>query len=235
VRTYDASPAALRPLVKMFWSARGWNDPAVPPAPAVFATAVAAGVMFDASRADDHDGWVAAARRAATALTPDAVGDGFLESLSRRRLDLRSALGSYGTARPLPEHAFRPRRDRMCAVCDQYATSDEDLNVYSFERFKWGGVRHHDITYAAFDLEQFPLAPRDGVTDDDRRLGRLVIDALRSLPAGAGVGRAVAAIRPVPGNNDERAILVEILRGCGIWTEKGVADDTVREYLPRLA
>src|SRR5690242_15813906 len=90
--TYDPSPAALRPLMDMFWSAEGWRDPDQPPPADVLAEAVAAGVMFAQPRADDHDAWVTAARVAAEALSADEVGDAFLESLVTRRLDLRSAL-----------------------------------------------------------------------------------------------------------------------------------------------
>jgi hypothetical protein len=34
------------------------------------------------------------------------------------------------------------------------------LNILSFERFKWGGVRRDNVAYVAFDLEQFVRAPR---------------------------------------------------------------------------
>lgn len=41
------------------------------------------------------------------ALVPvQEAGEAFLASLSTRRLDLRSALGSWAVARYLPEHAF---------------------------------------------------------------------------------------------------------------------------------
>jgi hypothetical protein len=83
---YDPSPAALRPLLDMFWSPKGWRMPAVPPPPDVFARAVADGMMFAQAEARDHDAWIAAAREAAAAVSVEQAGDAFLESLSTRRL-----------------------------------------------------------------------------------------------------------------------------------------------------
>jgi hypothetical protein len=228
---YNASATALRPLMKMFWSAEGWREPPVPPLDV--AAVIADGVMFAQPRSDTHDGWVAAARRAAAAFTPVEVGDAFLESLSSRRLDLRSALGSYAVARGLPEHAFRAARGSpWCAVCELYPTAEEDLNVFSFERFKWGGVRHTDIAYAAFDLEQFALSPRGGATAEDRRLGRDVVEALRALPERTATGKAAAALRMIPSNKAEREILVEVLALAGIYrAPSGIDDEAATEFL----
>ena len=243
--TYDASAAALRPLMKMFWSARGWREPPVPPAPAELARAIADGVLFDQPRSDSHDGWVTAARRAAAGLSAEEVGAGFLESLSSRRLDLRSALGSYAVARMLREHEFEAAPGASyCAVCEQYRDPTEDLNIFSFERFKWGGVRRTDVRYVAFDLEQFARAPRTGPTPADRQLGREVVEALRGLPDRSMIGKAAAALRMIPSNKEEREILVEILATCGIWRTParstyrsggnegfGVDDEAVAEFL----
>jgi hypothetical protein len=218
VSTYDASATALRPLMKMFWSAGGWREPPVPPGPAVMAQALKDGVLFRQPRSHTHDGWVTAARRAATDFSAAEVGDAFLESLSSRRLDLRSALASYAVARVFPEHEFATApRGEYCVVCGQYPDPDEDVNVLNFERFKWGGVRHAEVRYVACDLALFGRAPRTGSTPADRQLGREVLEALRGLPKGAMIGKAAAALRMVPGNNAEREILAEILAIAGIW------------------
>lgn len=214
--TYDASAPALRPLMKMFWSAEGWREPPVPPPD--LARAVANGVMFTQPRSDTHDGWVAAARKAAAAVSAEQVGDAFLESLTSRRLDLRSALGSYAVARALTEHTFQVARgSAWCAVCDLYPEVEENLNILNFERFKWAGVRRTDIAYVAFDLEQFIKAPRTGATGEDHRLGNRIVATLRALPERTMVGKAAAALRFVPGNKDEREMLVEILATAGVW------------------
>ena len=144
--TYDASPAALRPLMETFWSPQGWRRLPAWPTPAVLAQAVSAGVMFEEPEVHDHDEWVDKARQAAMAVSAEAVGDAFLESLSTRRLDLRSALGSYAIARVLPQHAFTPVSRALnpnavnlrCEICGRYSPYEQDLNVLNFERFKWG-------------------------------------------------------------------------------------------------
>jgi hypothetical protein len=81
-------------------------------------------------------GWVRAAMAAVRSVTVAEVGEAFLASLSSRRLDLRSALGSYAVARFLAEHAYEDSGHGRCATCGQYEeTEPEDLNVLSFERF----------------------------------------------------------------------------------------------------
>ncbi|MFI7542974.1 hypothetical protein [Actinoplanes sp. NPDC049599] len=200
--------------------------------------------MVDRPRSDSHDGWVAAARKAAASVSAAEVGDAFLESLSSRRLDLRSALGSYAVGRALEEHEYRAARGaRHCVVCEQYPDPEEDVNVLNFERFKWGGVRHSDVRYVAFDLEQFARAPRTGATDADRLLGREIIKTLGALPAGSMVGKAAASLRMVPSNKAEREVLVMILMSFGIWSpvtraayrdtgkESGINDGAVAEFL----
>jgi len=258
--TYDASAPAVQPLMKMYWSAQGWREPPVPPVPAVLARAIADGVLFAQPRSHTHDGWVTAARQAAAAVNAEEVGDAFLESLSSRRLDLRSALASYTVGRVFPEHEFAAAAGAgYCGVCGQYPDPDEDVNVFNFERFKWGGVRHTDVRYVAFDLALFARAPRTGPTPADRQLGREVIEALRGLPKGTMIGKAAAALRMVASNKAEREILVEILAIAGIWRtparssyrttfvpsvedeetgpdpSSGIDDDAVAEFLPSLA
>ena len=194
-RVYDPSPAALRPLMETFWSPQGWRSDRAWPDPEVMRQAVAAGVMFARPRLLDHDGWVKAARDAASGLTAAEVGEAFLASLTSRRLDLRSALGSYAVARFLPEHdIIIAPHDYRCALCGQDGpgmSGPVDMNVLSFERFKWGGVRRDNLTYVAFDLEQFAVAPRLAPTPADIAAGQELIGALRRLPAGTAAARAV--------------------------------------------
>jgi hypothetical protein len=173
--------------------------------------------MFDQLEVRDHDGWVDAARRAAASLSLDEVSDAFLESLGTRRLDLRSALGSYAVARVLPEHAFAPKAgEGSCAVCGQYPQAQEDLNVLNFERFKWGGIRRDDIHYVAFDLDQFTRAPRRGSTSADAKIGRELIDTLRQLPHDTSAAQSVAHLTMLKGNKAEREVILDILGVCGI-------------------
>lgn len=215
---YDATPAALRPLLETFWSSQGWRRPPAWPPVDVFARAVGAGVMFPKPRVADHDGWVKAACGAAADVTAADVAAAFVASLTSRRLDLRSALGSFAVARVLPGHSFAPQTGRNgCAVCGQPAhSSEEDLNVLNFERFKWGGVRRDDLRYVAFDLEQFTRAPREEPDDDALAVGRQLVTALRNAAPEATASRLAAQLRMVKGNTAERAVLLDILGVCGV-------------------
>jgi len=89
--------------METFWSASGWRRPAAWPEPEAMRRAVRAGVMFASPRTEDHDGWVRAARQAAASVPAGEAAAAFLASLTSRRLDLRSALGSHAIARFLPD------------------------------------------------------------------------------------------------------------------------------------
>jgi len=108
-----------------------------------------------------HDVIVEELQARCRTLTPKRVGDAFLASLSSRRLDMRSALGSYGFASNLPVHKLlssprsrAPSGAEICPICGEFSLPEpelEDLNVLNFERHKWGGVRHGQVRYAWFD------------------------------------------------------------------------------------
>jgi hypothetical protein len=229
--SYDASPAARQPLVDTFWSAGAWRRQRAWPDAPVMAEVVAAGVMFADPRTLDHDAWVRAGRRAVAAVELEAVGDAFLASLGSRRLDLRSALGSYAVARHLPEHPFAAG-PRGCRICGLWApgAEPEDLNVFSFERFKWGGVRHDHITYAAFDLEQFARAPLIAAGPADIQLGRDLLEYLRGLAPRTTAAQASKGLTMIKSNKYERDNLLEILGLCGILGTRrypGYADEFI--------
>jgi hypothetical protein len=216
---YDPSPAALRPLMETFWCAQGWRRERAWPDADVMEQAVRAGFMFADPLHRDHDGWVSAARDACREVSPGEVAGAFLASLTTRRLDLRSALGTYAVARHLPEHPFATQAgDYQCVVCGLSRNDDEpdDANVLSFERFKWGGVRRTSIIYIAFDLEQFARAPRLTPTPADIAVGQQVIDQLRALPPDTTAAQAVPCLKMIRGNKAERDILIDILGVCGI-------------------
>jgi hypothetical protein len=166
----------------------------------------------------DHDGWVAAARAAVGHVSHDEAEVAFVASLTSHRLDLRSALASFLIVGGLPDHSFTAGpHGGQCAVCGLYDDpAATDLNVLSFERFKWGGVRHDSIIYVAFDLQQFRLAPRLEPTAEDRRLGRTILETLDDLPPGTTASQAAAQLRCVKGNKAEREVLLDILGICGV-------------------
>lgn len=217
---YDPSPEALRVLMDTYWTSAGWRSSRAWPTPELLRVAVDAGVMSDSPRTEDHDSWVKAARAAVAPLSAIEVGEAFLASLTSRRLDLRSALGSFAVARFLPEHTFEAAghgdRCRICGLSEAAETFAQGMNELNFERFKWGGVCRDNVEYVAFDLEQFALAPRLRPTQADVELGRRMIDQLRQLPAETTAARAVTHLKMIKGNKDERDVLIGILGVCGI-------------------
>lgn len=208
---------ALKTLFTTYWSSSGWRpEDQQTTNPADFDHAKRAGVMFD-PLVIDHDALIARLLRARDALTLRAVADGFLASLSTRRLDLRSAIGSYACFAHLTAHAFTPR-DGHCTVCGTYAyrTEGEDLNVLNFERHKWGGVRHNQPLYAMLDLECFASEPVPAVTDEDVAIFRALLAAIEGAPPRISATALQASLpKPLAANKAEREIIIEILGHCG--------------------
>lgn len=215
---YSVGADALRPLLDAFWSSQGWRTPAVMPSAELFDQAVRDGVMFAEPLRLDHDGWVARLRAAVAQVSLSEVTDAFIASLSTRRLDLRSALGSYAVARHLPEHGFTPGPGgRQCGVCGGGgAALETDLNVLSFERFKWGGVRRDDVAYLCFDLEQFRRAPGPADGAEAIEAGRSMLQALRQAAPTATSTTVIRDLAMIRGNAEERKILVDILGVAGV-------------------
>src|SRR5262245_42152517 len=103
-------------LFDTYWTSKGWIEKADRRTdPADFAVAKKAGVMFDPVRVR-HDDVIKNAREAAEKADPGRIARAFLASFSTRRVELRSALGSYAFARNLPKHRYEAR-DFQCAVC----------------------------------------------------------------------------------------------------------------------
>lgn len=232
--TYSPSSTALRTLTGSFWTASGWRrgGPGNIPLPTVddVSAAVRAGVMFSPSEwAVDHDETIGAARAVVGKVDPDAIADGFLSSLVNRRLDLRSALGSYAVLRWLPDHRLERGSSRWCRVCGLPSPSGGplDRNLLNFERFKWGGVRRDNVAYATFDLTQFLRAPREASGPAHRKVAWSLITALEALAAGTTAPVAVTQLPMVKGNRQEREALLDILGVCGILQtpqHRGYAD-----------
>ena len=119
-------------LLDTFWESGGWrHGPAV--APDEFDIAKAAGYMFDPG-VSTHDDAVTRAINAAYLIEPRDVAHAFVASLTSRRLEYRSALGSFAFARLLPHHAPENSRGRsLCDVCgDPIKDQHVDWNIQNF-------------------------------------------------------------------------------------------------------
>lgn len=214
----SADRRAIRILFDTYWTPSGWRDDksrSTPPED--FDYAKRAGVMFDEVRLS-HDDVIARALSAVRAVDRESVADAFVASLSSRRLELRSALGSFAVLQHFPRHHIPTERD-ACPVCGAYdhASGPEDLNVLNFERFKWGGVRHDEPLYAALDLELFARLKPPSPAPDDVRLLRAMLDAIEATPpdtSSASLEKHLAKV--IKSNKAERDVLIGILGLCGI-------------------
>jgi len=211
-------PRALKVLFDTYWTPGGWRDEHSRRTPLKdFEYAKRAGVMFDPIRLS-HDDIVKRAIAAVRRVERQAVADAFIVSLSSRRLELRSALGSFAVLQHLPRHTT-PRQSDACSVCGEYnrAAEDEDLNVLNFERFKWGGVRHDQPMYASMDLELFRRLPRAAPSVADVTIFKGVLKTIEAAPqktsSAALEKRLTKALKP---SKAERDTVVGILGYCGI-------------------
>lgn len=215
-KTLDAR--ALKILFKTFWTSAGWRDtPDTPPGDLAYA--IAAGTMF-AARNLSHDELVADLARVCRLLTPRDVGAAFVASLGSRRLDLRSALGTYAIWRHLPAHLKTPASAALCDQCpcrDYHHQHHHALSGLNFERHKWGGVRHLDPVYAWVDLTALDAAARPTPTADDYAILRATLHAACDAQLGARPGVLEKALAPIVKSNlAERQVLIQLLAYAGI-------------------
>ncbi|HLG80257.1 MAG TPA: hypothetical protein VKY22_04515 [Bradyrhizobium sp.] len=221
---------ALQILLDTYWSPKGWKrDNTISSADFEFARW--AGYMFDPVIVT-HDDIVARLLTIRNRVSIEQITDAFLASLSTRRLELRSALGSFSFAAHFPDHRLAEQaRGQMpsgrlhCRLCGLYghsAAEQEDLNVLSFERWKWGGVRHLDPLYCWFDLTQFEKASLVAPTQEDYSILARIVEIASSLPPQAKPNELEKRIsKVVKSNGSERRVLIEILGYCGVLKPAG--------------
>ncbi|NGY06875.1 hypothetical protein [Solimonas terrae] len=208
---------ALTILHDAHWGSGGWKRKELV-SDADFAYAKEAGVMFD-TIAIDHDGIVRKCLTIRERIEPKAVADAFITSLATRSLAHRSALGSYAVLKAFPSHAWAGEGP-SCDICGSYSQREskkEDLNVLNFERFKWGGVRHLQALYAAFDLEQFQMLPHVRVLPEHVSLFKELIACIENVPPGTSSAQLHSHLpKALKSNKPERDILLGILGIAGV-------------------
>lgn len=162
----------------------------------------------------------------------------FLSSLSTRRLDLRSALSSYFFAQKFEKHkhtsvisgtSYEDEKPKFhsytCKVCRdvQYGVigydnyENEDLNVLNFERIKWGGVRHGEILYTLFDLQQFEKEEIKEPTEEDIDIFKSILKVIETSDADDYPSKLEIRLKDIfKSNKAERQTLIEILAAIDI-------------------
>jgi hypothetical protein len=207
---------ARKILFNTYWSRGCWKrDPTV--APEDFAYARDAGYMFDPVELS-HDDLIRWLHTSWKSVSRKHVTGAFLASLSTRRLELRSALGSYSVGTHFPEHTYQGT-DFCCAICGTIGDSPKsyDLSMLNFERHKWGGVRHERAEYIAFDLEQMARLEPAAPSHYDLEIMRHILAAASECASGTrprGLEGRLAGL--LDSNKAERDILLQILAYCGI-------------------
>ncbi|HEY9130486.1 MAG TPA: hypothetical protein VIM98_01920 [Dyella sp.] len=220
-------------LFDTFWN-NGWidNDYRRTP-PEDFEYAKAQGLMFD-PLAITHDALIERIVDLAQGMPPGKPARAFLCSLSTRRVDWRSGLASWSVARRLSKHIYQelrclgghsfkngvttPRWRYECGVCaGRDAYWQEDLNVLSFERVRWGGLRHGDLIYTLLDLEQLAKAEIPEPLPEDIDIFRDILKAATSLRPNDAPGALRERLKDVvPSSKDERSRLLEVLACAGV-------------------
>lgn len=163
-----------------------------------------------------HDKAVARAIDAVGSTSRDRVASAFLASLTSRRLDLRSALGSYAMGLHLTQHSFRG--SGVCDYCGEYDESKpRDLSVLNFERLKWGGVRRAHPIYIWLDLKAFEKLQVPSPSDADVQIFRNLLAAAQALSPTARARDLEKSIANCLGSNKaEREVLLQILGYAGL-------------------
>ncbi len=213
----------LKVLFATYWSGGIWGENF--PSREDYEQAKAEGYMFDHRPERTHDETLRNLRDILNKVSVEDVANAFLYSLSTRRLEYRSALGSYYYALAIPEHSHQ--ESGTCHYCGWYPIHEVDSpdmefaydNVFNFERYKWGGVRHAQPEYALFDLEQFLLLPKVTPSEEDWAILKAILHAMRELPASKKAGAYCEWItkkKLLKSNKSEVETLLNILGICGV-------------------
>ena len=221
---------AKKILIKQFWGSGGWkNQKQLNITEEELEYAKKQGYMFDYPEVISHSEYLNRLKKVTSKISKEDVADAFLYSLSTRKLEYRSALGSYWYAISIPDHEFEGMIS--CSKCkwspweerpDDY-DKNHGFNVYNFERYKWGGVRFEKASYALFDLEQFLLLDKQMHTPEDERIFRDILKCTSELlphnKAGA-LQKLVSSKKVLKSNKQEVSVILNILGICGVLSSK---------------
>lgn len=213
----------LKLLLETYWN--GGMRVRKAPSAKDYEQAKAEGYMFDPAPIYAHSETLRDLNEVLENISPQDVANAFLYSLSTRQLQYRSALGSYYYAIAIPEHNCDGAG--ICYLCNWLPLNGADspekefpgYNIFNFERYKWGGLRHTHPEYALFDLKQFLLLPKVTPTEEDYAILKSVLHAMKELRPSqkAGAYRELITQRKLlKSNKNEVEVLLNILGICGV-------------------
>lgn len=191
------------------------------------------GYLFDYPEYESHLDALSRVRGLVAQIDPKDIANAFLFSLSTRRLEYRSALGSYYYAAAIPDHEFMDSHNEMiaatknhCYLCGwtgrlQTANIKYGYNLYNYERYKFGGstIGSIHINYALFDLEQFIKLPKVAPTEEDKKIFADIlscVDCLGSSDKAGKLRNTISTAKIFKCNKDEISVLLGELGICGI-------------------
>lgn len=214
--TTSLDKQALKILFDAYWSSAGWKPESERTVlPENFAYAKSRDFMF-APLQLNHSQALNELAALIKSVDRRKVADGFLSSLSTRRLDWRSALGSYAIFQHVTTH--NPQSDKTrCNLCGFYLNDKEhDLNVLNFERLKWGGVRHYDVIYALMDIGLFLKTPPPSPAAEDVKIFRGLVSIIKNVQNVTSGKLNCYFTKDLKSNKPERDVIIAILGFCGI-------------------
>ena len=194
------------------------------------------GYLFDYPKYETHADTINRVQLILEQIDPRDIANAFLFSLSTRKLEYRSALGSYYYAAAIRDHEFMNSYNEVlaatakhCYLCGWTAwkttPSKLDLrygyNIYNYERYRWGGnpIGSIHVNYALFDLDQFIKLPKVSPTDEDKRIFAGILSCVDCLNGSDKVGKLRDTIRKAKifkSNKAELSVLLGELGICGI-------------------
>lgn len=175
------------------------------------------GVMFD-DISLNHDEIIQRAISQCNSISKAQVVDAFLSSLSTKRLEIRSALGSFACGYKLPLHKFKIQDGSVsCSTCCEVSAEKIiDLNILNFERHKFGGVRHLWPSYIYLDLSLFSKLVLPKPTDFDVEIINNILNSLIGLAEGKLSDAEKAIKGSIKGSKNERERIIATMGYCGI-------------------
>lgn len=182
------------------------------------------GYMFEPPQPISHEGTMARLADVLPKISRKAVADAFLYSLSTRRLEYRSALGSYFFAIAVPQHEFVPDNNNVCTVCGfrKWKNSDykyDGLNYINYCRYKYGKPLLA-LNEALFDLEQFTKLPKVAPCREDYEILKRILGCAKLLTGGNDkspkLTKAVIHEKLFKTNKDEVDMMLNSLSICGV-------------------
>jgi hypothetical protein len=212
---------AIKLLSKACWSSSGWKSK-LDLTHDEMAFLESAGYA-PPNREFTHEQCLVWAFESLRAVSTERVSAAFVWSLTSRQLQYRSALGSFAYLHLMPAHQFVRTpgfSSDLCMTCGfgrKCSLKQKDFVILNFERHKWGGVRHDDVDFNAFDLEMFSRLPEVSPSTQDWDALRAILNAVADASTGKSVGTLKKAVRKIIKSNDAEAdTLCHILSYAGI-------------------